>query len=489
MKLIPKIILIGCGPHAKRVYIPALELLVKSRKVELKLVVDLIENEENIKSFLKEKSIDCETIFCHGFISQSLPSSLADKLNNFCKENNINGVIIATEPLSHRAYAEWALKIGLNILMDKPFSSRNNCVSDLIQAKGIKEDFDFIHDLYIKNLAKYNNIFIINTQRRFHPCFDFVLEKINEIKDLTKCPVTSIEASHCDGQWRLPSEIVTQHYHPYNSGYGKASHSGYHIFDMVYRLYSKSVVQEKCADEINIVSSFIQPLGFLKQFDEDDYKRLFGNSKYDSVKKWSDNELYTILNDYGEMDLSTIVTLKKDNVAIGNITINLLHNGFARRTWLNPGDDLYKGNGRVKHEHYSIQQGPFQNIQIHSYQSKDKHNAMSDIEDYWGGNNHFDVLIYRNPLVCENDSSMQKFSMQEILNIYKLNVKDKLVTESVKYNIVQDFVRYLNNELSKDDIDSKIDDHQLPVKIMSGAYQSHILRNRDENPIIKYSFF
>ena len=114
---------------------------------------------------------------------------------------------------------------------------------------------------------------------------------------------------------------------------------------------------------------------------------------------------------------------------------------------------------------------------------------MSDIEDYWGGNNHFDVLIYRNPLVCENDSSMQKFSMQEILNIYKLNVKDKLVTESVKYNIVQDFVRYLNNELSKDDIDSKIDDHQLPVKIMSGAYQSHILRNRDENPIIKYSFF
>ena len=89
MKLIPKIILIGCGPHAKRVYIPALELLVKSRKVELKFVVDLIENEENIKSFLKEKSIDCETIFCHGFISQSLPSSLADSLNNFCKENNI----------------------------------------------------------------------------------------------------------------------------------------------------------------------------------------------------------------------------------------------------------------------------------------------------------------------------------------------------------------------------------------------------------------
>ena len=211
MKLIPKIILIGCGPHAKRVYIPALELLVKSRKVELKLVVDLIENEENIKSFLKEKSIDCETIFCHGFISQSLPNSLTDKLNNFCKENNINGVIIATEPLSHRAYAEWALKIGLNILMDKPFSSRNNCVSDLIQAKGIKEDFDFIHDLYIKNLAKYNNIFIINTQRRFHPCFDFVLEKINEIKDLIKCTVTRIEASHIDGQPRLHSEIVPQH--------------------------------------------------------------------------------------------------------------------------------------------------------------------------------------------------------------------------------------------------------------------------------------
>lgn len=36
-----------------------------------------------------------------------------------------------------------------------------------------------------------------------------------------------------DTRWRLPAEIVSQDYHPYNQGYGKLSHSGYHCVDMV----------------------------------------------------------------------------------------------------------------------------------------------------------------------------------------------------------------------------------------------------------------
>lgn len=481
-----KVILIGCGPHAKRVYLPALKNLDKAGKVELKLVVDLFDQKDVVEELLKQQEIVCETFFCNTFTSQVLPEKIGLFLAEFCRLQEISGVIIATEPLCHRAYAEWALVHGLNILMDKPISTQSNCVSMLDKAIAIKEDFDYLYDLYKNNFI--NNIFVINTQRRFHPGFNFVLEKIKSMSELTNCPVTNINAYHCDGQWRFPSEIISQDYHPYNSGYGKGSHSGYHIFDIIYKFYNSSIREGKRADKIEIISSFIQPDGFIKQIAENDYKLIFGDDLYSAVQEWNDEELLEKTKNYGEIDLSAIVTLKKDNVAVANLNITLLHNGFARRTWLTPGLDLYKGNGRVKHEHYSIQQGPFQNIQIHSYQSKDKHNNVEELEYWQGGNDHFDVVIYTNPLFCAEEQSMQTYSMQDILKEYNMDVDDMLVTEKVKHTIVDKFIAYLNGELLFEQVESQIYDHQLSVKIMSGIYQSHILRQRNENCTVNYPF-
>src|SRR5690606_12124179 len=118
-------------------------------------------------------------------------------------------------------------------------------------------------------------------------------------------------------------------------------------------------VLEKCPDKMQIMSSFIQPNGFIKQLNENDYKKYFGD-EYDNVKFLNDSNLSSIYENYGEIDISSIISFSKDNDVITNVNINLLHNGFAGRTWLKPGDDLYKGNGRIKHEQYNIQQGPFQ---------------------------------------------------------------------------------------------------------------------------------
>ena len=79
-----------------------------------------------------------------------------------------------------------------------------------------------------------------------------------------------------------------------------------------------------------------------------------------------------------------------------NIQFSLLHGGFSRRSWSEPRKDLYKGNGRVRHEYYSIHQGPFQSIKYESYQSDQIDNEDLKESGQVGGELHSDVLIFRN---------------------------------------------------------------------------------------------
>lgn len=476
---IAKIILIGCGPHARRVYLPAVQLI---NNIKLELVIDLESQSSSVNKALK-KFEHTELLLIQPF-TDVLPFELATKLSNLVQERGVSGVIIATEPLVHKAYAEWALQNGLNILMDKPITTRTNAISDLFSAEGILDDYLLLLDKYKKLQLEKETIFMINSHRRFHKGFQFVIDKIHEVGKRTNCPITFIHAYHSDGQWRLPNEIVTQGYHPYCSGYGKASHSGYHIFDTIYQFYKAADVKNKFADTMEIASSCIQPNGFFTQLNEDDYKKIF-KEDYNLVNQHSDTKLKEICGDFGEIDLSSIITLKKDDEAIANFNINLIHNGFAGRTWLKPGDDLYKGNGRIKHESYNIQQGPFQNIQIHAYQAYDNHDEKKGVEDYLGGKNHFEIYIFRNPLVASTSKQPQIFHLRDILDHQKSDDKSMITMEWVKFKVVKEFADYLTGIRSKDTITSQIEDHLIPVQIMSSVYSSIILRKRGINNIVK----
>jgi predicted dehydrogenase len=471
----PNIILIGCGPHSKRVYLPA---IIKSDKVNLKLLVDLKDHEERVR---KETLSLTETdyLFVDSF-SGDLPQAIKSTLTAYVIENAITGVIIATEPLVHKAYAKWALEQHLNILMDKPISTRANVSSNLDEAKGLINDYLELLGTYESAQAVNETIFMINSQRRFHKGFDFVKSKIHEVSTKTNCPVTFISAYHSDGQWRLPNEIVTQDYHPYCYGYGKGSHSGYHIFDTVHQLYEASQLQDKMADNFQVTSSFITPEGFIEQLTKTDYLSIFG-SAYSEVNEHSDNELKSIYQNFGELDISAILRMNKQGTCVANCSINLLHNSFAGRTWLYPGDDLYKGNGRIKHEYYNIQQGPFQNIQIHSYQSEDIHDNSKGDQFNIGENNHFDVYIFRNPLVSSNGKRMELFSYRDILKD-SISYNAKIVMEDVKHTIVNDFIDFLTLKKTKKEIKSQITEHLVPVQIMSAIYQSQILEQPVRTP-------
>lgn len=478
-----RIILIGCGPHARRIYLPALARL---DHIEVALIVDLKSEESTIRPLIPD-FCTADLWFIEPF-TDTMPAPLAKRLSAFITEHDIEGVIIATEPMAHRAYAEWALDHSLNILIDKPITTRAEVVSSLSSAEGIFEDYHSLLTRYQKLQEKKETIFIVNSQRRFHKGFQFVKDQIRSVAAKTNCPVTFIQAYHCDGQWRLPAEIVKQQYHSYNTGYGKASHSGYHIFDTVYQLYAAAGTVDKFADTMEVESSFIQPNGLLSQFNESDYDHLFG-ADYKGVKQWSDKELRELCKNYGEVDLSSIITLKKDGDPIANFTINLLHNGFSGRTWINPGQDLYKGNGRIKHESYHIQQGPFQNIQVHTYQGYDKHDHQhAGHEDQLGGKNHFDIYVFQNPMIAGNAIQPQVYKISDIDDGNAIKTNSSMDMEKAKYKVVNDFADYLTGRKDKSAVLSQLDDHVVPVQIMSGIYRSNILRKNNLNNIIRYSF-
>lgn len=475
-----QIMIIGLGPHAKRAYIPALIDLRKKYKLKIALVVELREKASDTKAYVQKNLPGTATCFVDKF-GVELPKDVDESLTTLVKENQIDGVIISTEPLAHVAYAKWALKNNLHILMDKPISTHKNVVSDIEQDKKIFKDWEELNSLNKQS----KKAFIVNVQRRYHPGFEFVFSKIEEISNKFNCPINAIQSTHCDGQWRLPNEIIDQNYHPYNSGYGKASHSGYHIFDTVYQFYKHSAVDGKLPDTAEIFSSLLNPEGFLYQLKRADYLSIFGN-EYNQTCNLSDQDLMRRFKDFGEIDVSSIVKLKRKNIPVCNISINLMHNGFARRTWLQPGKDLYKGNGRVKHEYHNIEQGPFQNIQIHSYQSNDNHETNSRKDYQIGGNNHFDIYIFRNSGITGDRLPFEKFSVKDICGN---QIDDsRLITEQSKFKVVEEFLDCISGKIKRSEAISPIEDHYFPVQLMAGVYISHNSQLRDLPPIYRFNY-
>ncbi|HDO1322796.1 TPA: Gfo/Idh/MocA family oxidoreductase [Aeromonas veronii] len=130
-------LLIGFGPHSKRIFYPIFEEISNDSSLVLKAAIDLESKREIIEQYIGGRKVQPEMHYLNNDepIQDELTSSTVKLLNLIVEEHSINAVIIATEPLVHRAYATWALKAGLSILMDKPISANINVSSDISSAK------------------------------------------------------------------------------------------------------------------------------------------------------------------------------------------------------------------------------------------------------------------------------------------------------------------------------------------------------------------
>lgn len=468
----PSILLIGCGPHAKRVYIPKLKEFEKEFKVKIKGIVELTDNKEEVMKFVSRYFANVNYIFTDKFPSKmkhDLPQELENELDRIVIEEKINAVIIATDPLNHMQYALWALKNNLNILMDKPVSTYDNISNNIKQANQLVEDYELLIQKYNKNRA-----FIVNAQRRFLPQFQIIQDLVNEIATDYGMPITSMQSTHSDGQWRLPEEVLKLDYHPL-IGWGKISHSGYHFIDMLAKIIKDSFIKaNKDFDEIHVFSKFIRPSGVLLQQNQKDLKKIFGE-KYSKISNKTDEELIKLYKEKNEaeVDANSIISLSKNGISITNITLNLLHNGFSRRSWLEANmKDLYKGNGRVRHEYHNIEQGCLQNIQVHSYQSKDKHDINNEEEFELGGNNHYDIYVFRNSEII-GGKTVQVLTGREIAEKYSMD-KTKVMNELARHEALKQFLEVIIGKRQPLETKSNILEHKMSVQLMSLIYKSGV---------------
>ncbi len=446
--------------------------------------LDLSSQKEVISDYLCSKQYKLPVYYTNENESHSqVNGKLEHLLDMIITKHKINCVIISTEPLSHVKYTKFALSRGLNILLDKPITAHSDVVNSMEKAKCIYQDYIDIKIMYLKAQKLHPNlVFNVMAQRRFHPTFQFAQKMLLEINNLTNCPVTSYQLSHSDGQWRFPTEIIEQNYHPYNQGYGKCSHSGYHMYDIFSWLITSTLGERKMFDFIDLNSQAVYPNDLINQVSYETYNKLFPN--FDEFSMYSEKDFLELSQNYGEVDCFTQGSFGIENKTTTIWSVNLLHNGSSQRNWVDvAGKDLYKGNGRIKHESHYIVQGPFQAILIESYQSLEDRESEENSYNF-GDKNHLDVHVFRNSKLFPQFKPHVEYSATDISRKMKFGEVSGTQEES-RYNCISEFFENIFSSNSASRQISNFFDHAISCNILSMVYQSLIQRKNGISPVIR----
>lgn len=484
MKQIP-LLLIGLGAHAKRIYYKIAVRDGTKFGFKISHIVDVETKRSDIKSFLQTQNDDKTPILYVASPDKTdghLQPTLIKQLNDIVKREGIVGVIVATDPTSHVAYSRWALSQGLSVLMDKPVSVHTNVSTNPSVPNMLENDYRELLNEYRKAKKIHPHLlFSLMAQRRFHPAFGKMKSLIREVYLRTNCPITSIQSFHGDGQWRLPQELIDIPYHGYSDGYGKCSHSGYHFFDTMSWLLEAAEGKDKAIDSVEISVNTIRPNDYLTQITHADYKKLFPSQRLPIQKNLSQ-----LLRTYGEVDAFCSFAFKHKDRTMTLGSVNLAHNSFSQRGWYSTfGRDLYKGNGRLRHETHIIEQGPFQAIEFISLQSEEVKPTNTKNLFEPGGEYHLDMHVFRNHALFQNWKSYEKITIEN-LSRQVLNDHSRGHQEEARRKAVLEFVSFLHGKILSPMSD--FSDHQRSVSLLTGVYQSMANRFVGNNPIITIPF-
>jgi len=103
-----------------------------------------------------------------------------------------------------------------------------------------------------------------------------------------------------------------------------------------------------------------------------------------------------------------------------------------------------------------------------------------------GGKNHFDVHVFRNPLISNGEPQPSVYKLTDLFDQFDKESATNIMMEQVKFKVVKEFVDFIEGSISKNDVTSQIEDHRTSVQIMSGVYCSHILSKEQKKSIINY---
>ncbi len=410
----PRILLIGLGAHAAHVYLPWIANHPES--VRLVGVVDLTSRAAQVRHRLAAHGLSRVPqlyLSLRSIIDGRLTNQTIGALNAL---EVADGVIISTEPLAHFGYAMWALHRGHSVLSDKPVIARERISTDPSVAETVRRDFERLRHAY--DAARSINPrcrFTVSTHRRYHPGFDLVRDAVEEVADETGWPVTSVNGELADGEWRLPHDLLHQTYHPLNQGYGALSHSGYHVVDQFCQLAEFGEQAGPSPDSLTAYACAVRPSDAIAQMPTSRLRKLFPGEDL-GQHVWAEAEMREASAPLGEHDVSAVVRLRHNGTTLTVGTISVIHQSVSSRAWPDStGRDLYRGNGRVRHETWTVHQGPVQTIRIISAQADKSDPDRASGWQHIGGREHFDVHVFRNRSLMPKWERLRTYQVDELV--------------------------------------------------------------------------
>jgi predicted dehydrogenase len=321
--MVQKIAIVGCGHYTMRHHV---DLIDKNRRngmpeLELVSVFDVSDKREELFSKTNKLGIHPEFYQVPHHLSGSEFKQLLDK-------DQIDAVVIATDPLAHEKYIRWSLEEGKKVLLDKPIVALKNTSVDENQARKL-----FSQYCTLENLANSNTL--VGTQRRFDPYYRYMIDASE------KFPANHMFIQKTDGQIRTLEELFEMKYHGFTEGYGAIMHTGYHLIDMI------ALVMKDQFDSVKVLCDVSRPRDYLAG----PYQNFLGD---ENVKN---QEIPT-----GEMDATVHYSFYKNGFRTADAIMSLMHTSPTDRTWKKSRSDLYKGNGRKGNECIRVIQGPHQGI-------------------------------------------------------------------------------------------------------------------------------
>ncbi|MFC4066238.1 Gfo/Idh/MocA family protein [Actinoplanes subglobosus] len=480
----PSVLLIGLGLHARRIHFPLLTGLAARGRIAFRGVVDRRAAERDVREFLTESPGPPLTLVADLGPAGRLEPETESALDALVRREGITAVLVATEPLAHHRYAEWALSRGLHVLVDKPPTAHEGLVGDPARSTAMVADLLGLAE----TAGAARRHAAVLTQRRYHRGFRYMRALIEEVREMTGCPPTSVAIEHTDGEWRMPWEVLDQDYHPFHRGYGVLLHSGYHAVDTA--LWLTGVTGPGHADyQGATVQAHFTTLDDVRVALPDDRIRELLGSAPAPARAEAGSSL-------GEIDARLTVGLHRDGATPTVLSIAALHTSFSRRGWLDSaGRNLYVGNGRKTHETVSVQQGPFQTLRLHSYKAHVEGEQCA--EDEVGGGRHWRLQVFRNASVFPDWKPVREFTLGELpadalsdrarrwLTGSGPAAADSIGTEA-KQALIIDFLRAAaaGPRVPGDRLGSELGEHVVTVSIIGAAYESWASRGTLGPPAI-----
>ena len=349
------LILIGCGVHAQDNYIQ----FIKKYKYNLKLIVDTIEAKQSVVESIKnifKKSPDLYFVKALKHASKIRKEDY-DWLTNYAKHNDVGSVIISTDPLTHRMYLEWAIDAGLNILCEKPLTGYAGISNNVTLARKLNSDFENLSEACEHKNLKLN----IQTQRRYHPVYEFVYSAVKKVVLDYGITINYIGIFSGNGIFNSVQEYVTKENHPHNKGYGKLLHSGYHFVDLFsWFAELNTLINGVRYTEVSVFTNIYSVKDLNSQFE-----RVHGKHKLLSsdplFKSQGENEIKK-LDGLGEVDLYSQIMLRSGEVTILNGHLALLQNSASKRSTIDYNVGDFKNSSAIRKELFVIEIGPMYSI-------------------------------------------------------------------------------------------------------------------------------